>query len=113
MASDLSYVEYVCDQAGLNARLTYRKMFGEFALYLDGKVVALVCDNQLFVKPTTSGRELLGSVPEESPYPGAKPHLLVAVEIDDPDLLRRLLIATAQALPLPKPKRAKQSARPK
>ena len=24
--------------------LSYRKMFGEYALYLDGKVVALVCD---------------------------------------------------------------------
>lgn len=49
MASDVDFVAYVCEQAGLGDALSYRKMFGEYALYLDGRVVALVCDNMLFV----------------------------------------------------------------
>lgn len=62
MASDQSYVVYVCEQASLGSSLSYKKMFGEFALYLEGKVVALVCDNQLFLKPTPAGKKMLGVV---------------------------------------------------
>lgn len=50
MASDLAFVEYVCDQVGNVGNLSFKKMFGEYAIYLENKVVALVCDNQLFVK---------------------------------------------------------------
>lgn len=108
MASDQSYVEYVCDQAGLGTSLSYRKMFGEFALYLDGRVVALVCDNQLFVKPTAEGRKMLGVVSEYSPYPGAKPQFRIGDELDDRDLMKRLFVATARALPPPKAKATKR-----
>ena len=31
MATDLSFVEYVTDQAQLGDRLTHKKMFGEYA----------------------------------------------------------------------------------
>ena|SRR3569832_20273 len=108
MATDQSYIEYVCEQASLGSALSYRKMFGEFALYLEGKVVALVCDNQLFLKPTPEGRQLLRGVSEHSPYPGAKPHFRLCDELDDRDLLKRLLLATARALPHPKAKPAKR-----
>jgi TfoX/Sxy family transcriptional regulator of competence genes len=79
-------------------------MFGEFALYLDGKVVALVCDDQLYLKPTAEGRQFLGTVPEASPYPGCRPFLLMSAELDDPERLAAALRITADALPLPKPK---------
>lgn len=52
-------------------------MFGEYALYLDNKVVALVCDNQCFVKPTPGGRAFIGEVTEGFPYRGAKTAFLV------------------------------------
>jgi TfoX/Sxy family transcriptional regulator of competence genes len=102
MASDASYVEYVMEQAALGAALTCKKMFGEYALYLDGKVVAFVCDNQVFVKPTAAGRALLDDVVEQAPYPGGKPHYLIDEGLEDRSLLQRLLRATAQALPAPK-----------
>ena len=107
MASDQSYVEYICEQADLAGALSYKKMFGEYALYLKGKVVALVCDNQLFLKPTIEGREILGAVSERPPYPGAKPHFLIGDDIDDREVLRRLLTATARVFPLFKSKTTK------
>lgn len=110
MASDQDFVQYVCEESGLRDALTYKKMFGEYALYLDGKVVALVCDNQLFVKPTAEGRGLLVAVSEQPPYPGGKPYFQIDVAFDDPELLGRLLRTTALALPLPKPKAAKPKA---
>ena len=79
-------------------------MFGEYALYLDGKVVALICDDQLFLKPTPEGQKYLGSVSEAPPFPGAKNWFLLSSEIDDPDQLGEALRVTARALPAPRPK---------
>lgn len=84
-----------------------RKMFGEYALYLDGKVVALVCDDRLFVKPLAEARALLAGAEEAPPYPGAKPHLVADAWLDEPDTLAGALRAVAAVLPPPKPRKAK------
>lgn len=112
MATDATFVDYVCDQAGLGSRLTVKRMFGEYALYVDGKVVAFACDNQVFVKPTAAGRALLPGAREGKPYPPAKPHLLMVDELEDRMLWQRVLLTTADALPPPAPrKRAGKAAR--
>ena len=104
MASAQDFVDYVCDQVALLDKLTYKKMFGEYALYLEGKVVALICNNEVFVKPTAEGERLLGSTHLASPYPGAKLYFQVCEHLEDRELIRRLFLATAAALPVPKPK---------
>ena len=108
MASDLDFVEYVVDQMEDAGVITYKKMFGEYAVYCRGKVVALVCDNQLFVKPTESGRAFIGDVVEAPPYPGAKPSFLIGEGMEDRDWLGRLVRLTEKELPLPKPKKGKK-----
>lgn len=107
MASDLEFVEYACDQLGGAGHISYRKMFGEAAVYCQGKVVALICDNRLFVKPTHAGRALIGKPVEGPPYPGAKPHFLIEERLDDRDWLADLIRATYAELPEPKPKKPK------
>lgn len=111
MASDQSYVEYICEQANLAGALSFKKMFGEYALYLEGRVIALVCENQLFLKPTAEGRKMLGTVSECPPYPGAKPHFLIGDEIEDREALTRLFTATARELPKPKTTKRKTKAK--
>lgn len=111
MASRSDTVHYLCDQAGFGKRLTFKKMFGEYALYLDGKVVAFICDDQLFLKPTPQARAYLGNVSEAPPYPGAKNYFLLTEELDDPDRLREALLITAGALPEPRPKSPRRSRR--
>ena len=84
-----------------------RKMFGEHAIYCDGKVVALICDDQLFVKKTVAAATMLGDKAEEGlPYPGAKPYFIVS-EIDNPRFMSQLMRVIADELPTPKPKKAK------
>lgn len=101
-------VEYVVDQMAAAGSVSFRKMFGEYGIYLDGKMFALVCDDQLFIRPTEAGRTLLGTVTEGSPYPGAKPHFLIAGEqFDNRELLSQLARITADALPLPAAKKKK------
>lgn len=110
MATDLSFVEFVLEQARLRERLTYRKMFGEFALYLDGKVVAFACDDSLFIKPVAAVESRTRGLPQRPPYPGAKLYPVADQLLDEPAELRELLLATAAALPKPKPK-AKKAAK--
>lgn len=82
-----------------------RKMFGEYAIYCNGKVVALVCDDQLFVKPTEHSATFLDASHETPPYPGAKNYLLVPEEKwDDADWLADFIRQTETAVPAPKPK---------
>src|SRR5260221_2064822 len=72
MGSRQSIVDYLVGQMATAGAVSARKMFGEYGVYCDGKMVALVCDDQLFVKPTASGRAHVGNVTEAPPYPGAK-----------------------------------------
>lgn len=41
-------------------KISFRKMFGEYTFYSKGKAVALICDNQLYAKPTKAGKEYIG-----------------------------------------------------
>lgn len=109
MSSQQKTVDYIQEQAGGAGTITARKMFGEYALYCDGKVMAFICDDQLFIKPTPAGRDYLGEVTEGEPYPGAKPYFLIDGDRwDDAEWLAGLVKTTADALPAPKPKAPKK-----
>jgi DNA transformation protein and related proteins len=109
MASDPEFVKFVCEQLRGAGEISSRRMFGEAAVYLQDKVIGLVCDNQFFVKPTEAGRTQLGTPMEAPPFPGANNWFLMA-DLDDPELLADLVRATALALPSPriKPKKKKK-----
>lgn len=111
MASDEEFVQSVHDQVRGVGDVSYRKMFGEYAVYVGQKVVALVCDNQLFLKPTDAARALLPSVAEAPPYPGAKPYFVVDEYLDDREMMSQLFRVTADALPAPKPKKKPKPAK--
>lgn len=108
LAQGLEFVEYVTDQVDDSCNLTHRMMFGGCALYLDGKVVALICDDQLFVKPTRAGREFIGNVVEAPAYPGAKNSFLIEDQIDEGEWLTNLLTVTAAELPVPRARQKKK-----
>ena len=106
MSSDQSFVEFVVDQMSDAGSITFRKMFGEYCVYCDTKVVALICNNKLFVKPTQSGRAFIGAgLVEARAYPKAKPSFLVEDRVEDRDWLSRLIKITASELPIPKKRR--------
>ncbi len=104
MPTDPSFVEFVLDTANLGPRLTGRKMFGEYGFHLDGKFVALACDNSFFLKQTPALAANGLDLPTRPPYTGAKPYPVADELLDTPELLTRLLLETASLLPEPKPK---------
>lgn len=108
MASSLEFVQYAAEQMREAGNITYRKMFGEYGVYCDGKIFALICDNQLFIKITKAGEEVgigleLEKVP---PYEGAKPYYLIE-DLEERERLTEFVIATCKELPVPKPKKKK------
>lgn len=108
MASKQGTVDYLVDQMAPAGAIAAKRMFGEYGLYCDGRFFAVVCDDQLYLKPTAAGREWIGAVVEAPPYPGASNWLLVDGERwDDGAWLARLAGLTAAALPPPAPKKPK------
>ncbi|MCB0265076.1 MAG: TfoX/Sxy family protein [Calditrichaeota bacterium] len=107
MASDKAFMDFVLEQIENAGLITYKKMFGEYGVYSNGKIFALVCDNQLFIKPTTAGRDFIGDVVEAPPYPGAKMYFLIEDQIENREWLNELIRVTVAELPEPKPKKKK------
>ena len=109
MATRQETIDFILDQVAGAGEARAQKMFGEYALYLDGRVVALVCDDQLFVKITEPGRDFVSERYEEGyAYSGAKASIHIPEELlDDHEWLSELLRITVLALPLPKPKKKK------
>lgn len=105
MASQSGFIQYVIEQMSDAGSITHRKMFGGDTIYCEGKVVALICNDQLFVKPTEVGRTFIGEVITAPAYPGAKPSFLVGDKIDDKAWITQLIQLTEKALPAPKPKK--------
>ncbi|EPY2273007.1 TfoX/Sxy family protein [Clostridium sporogenes] len=104
MASNIEFVEYVCDQISDAGNITYKKMFGDYGVYCNEKIIGLICDNQFFLKITKAGRELLHEVIEAPAYKGAKLSFLIEF-LDDREYLSKIVFATYKELPMPKPKK--------
>ena len=80
-----------------------RKMFGEYALYCNEKVVALVCRDELFLKDTEAGRMFAPNLELVPAYDGAKPGLRVPRDTwAETEWMSELISRTVDALPAKK-----------
>lgn len=104
MASNQNFVDFVMDQIQGAGEISVRKMFGEYAIYSDGKIFGLICDNQLFIKPTTAGKKFIGEPLEAPPYPGAKNSYLILDLLENSQWLSELIRISLPELPMQKTK---------
>ena len=108
MSTQKETIEFILEKLGHPKRFAMRAMFGEYALYADKKVVALVCDDQLFVKIVPASSELEQNCEKGEPYPGAKPHYIVEEDqLSKLDELPLILFQIAKSLPEKKSKKTK------
>jgi DNA transformation protein and related proteins len=109
MTTKPSTADFILEQLASAGSMRVHKMFGDYALYCDEKVVGLICEDQLFIKYTVPGKAFAeGRYSEGYAYPGAKASMDVSDAIDDQEFLCALVRMTADALPLPKPKKKKK-----
>lgn len=107
MASKPEFVEFVAEQLRDVGAITYKKMFGEYGLYCDGKFFAVICDDALFIKKTGAGQKVSPALKEAPPYEGAKNYFLVE-DVEDRELLTKLAAATCGELPEPKQRKGRK-----
>ena len=106
MASDQDFIEFVCDQITGCGEIRFRKMFGEYMVYVNDKPVLLVCDNTVYVKKLDVLEDLMVAAEVGIPYPGSKEHYIL--EIDDADLSKKVVDLLEPITPIPK-KRKKET----
>ena len=105
MTQDPGFVQFVIDQIDESCDMRHRMMFGGCTLYSKGKVVGLICDDRLFIKPTDAGRVFIGEPVMAPAYEGAKDSFLIEDKLEDREWLTELVSVTEQALPKPRPRR--------
>ncbi len=109
MATSESTAQFLLDQVSHAGAVRIRKMFGEYALYCNEKVVALICDDRFFMKPTEAGKAFIGEIEEAPPYPGSQPFYVIDEgKWEDSEWMGELVRITEEALPTPKKKLLKK-----
>jgi TfoX/Sxy family transcriptional regulator of competence genes len=111
MATRKETIEFILEKLGEPKRFAVRAMFGEYALYADGKVVGFVCDDQLYVKILPASVELEDICDKDEAYPGSKPYYVVEEsQLSQLNHLPEILIDIAKSLPAKKVKKKKSKA---
>ena len=108
MASSKEYLHFILEQLSNLEDISYRSMMGEYILYYRGKIVGGIYDDRLLVKKTKAALECMPAAVCDFPYEGAKEMLLVD-EVDNKEFLTKLFEAMYDELPLPKPRRRKET----
>ena len=104
MACNPDFVQYIVDQCSGAGEIAVKKMMGDYCIYCDGTLFGLVCDNNLYIKPTYPGAAALKELDLRSPYPGAKEHFYIG-DVDDSEYLTALIRASVPALTKSKPRK--------
>ena len=105
MATTSDYIEYVCEQISGEGDIRYKKMFGEYMVYVNEKPVIIVCNNIAYVKELSEISDLMNDADEGFPYKGAKEHYIL--DIDNRELSQEVVSRLEKIIPLPKPKKKK------
>ena len=105
MASSLDFIEYVCEQIADSGIVTYKKMFGEYMVYVNSKPILLVCDNTVYIKMLDCIQEKMKNAEISEPYGGAKSHYIL--DIDNAEFSKEVITLLESVTPLPKPKKKK------
>ena len=105
MATSIDYIEYVCEQIRGVGEIRYKKMFGEYMVYVNDKPVIIVCDNNTFVKKFDCIEEMMKDAETGCPYKGAKEHYIL--DIDNSEFCKAIVTEVEKVTTLPKPRKKK------
>lgn len=99
MASSTEFIDFVCSQIAEVGIVRAKKMFGDYCLYYNGKVIGLICDDYLYLKPLPQLQPLLHECDQrmQPPYDGAKPHYVIS-DVDDRDYVSLLVKTVAESI---------------
>ena len=105
MATSVDFIEFVYESVKKYGFARYKKMFGEYMVYIDEKPVFLVCDNTVYIKKHAGIEQLMADSDVGHPYNGAKEHYIL--DIENANLLDCIIPMLVQLTPFPKEKKKK------
>ena len=79
--------------------IVIRHMMGGYLVYLNGKLIGDICDNELFLKRTPTSDRLLADSELRYPYNGSKTLMYVFDRFEDTVLVLELLSGMYAELP--------------
>lgn len=103
MATSVDFIEYVCEQIHGEYSVRYKKMFGDYLVYVNDKPIFTVCDNCVYVKMLAPIDDIMKDAEIGKPYDGAKDNYIL--DIDNSELVDQLVPILEQITPLPKRKK--------
>lgn len=99
MATSIDFIEYVLEQISELSNVRYRKMFGEYMIYVNDKPTLLVCDDIVFIKKHESIEHLMSGEDVGIPYKSAKEHYIL--DIDNQELCIEVINTIVPFLKVP------------
>ena len=99
------YNEYVREVLSAAGDIVIKSMMGGYLVYLNGKLIGDICDNELFLKRTPTSDRLLADSELRNPYEGSKTLMHVFDRFEDKELIQELLGGMYTELPAPKKKK--------
>ena len=99
--------EYVRECFSTVGDIVIKAMMGGYLIYLNGKLIGDICDNELFLKRTPTSDMLLADSELRYPYEGSKTLMHVFDRFEDTDLIAELLEGMYTELPEKKAKKAR------
>ena len=99
------FIEYVRESFSTVGDIVIKAMMGGYLVYLNGKLIGDICDNELFLKRTPASDMLLADSELRYPYEGSKTLMHVFDRFEDTALVAELLEGMYAELPEKKPKK--------
>lgn len=106
MSTTQEYIDYVMEKISDVGEIRYRKMFGEYMIYVNDKPILNICDNTVFVKQLDCIAELMKDAEKGYPYDGAKESYILDVE--NAEFAEKVILELEKVIPVPKPRKRKK-----
>lgn len=106
MSTSEDFIRFVTDQVAQAGEVRYRKMFGEYMVYVFDRPVLLVCDSTVYIKKHEAVNALMKDASVGTPYAGAKEHYIL--DIEDVPFALDVIAALLPVTPIPVKKSRKK-----
>lgn len=103
MACSPDFITFICDVLTPLGEVRFRKMMGDYVIYVNDKCVITACDNIAFVKKLPCIAELMVDAETGCAYKGAKESYIL--DFQDRQKVLKVIETLWKELPFPKTKK--------
>lgn len=103
MACSTEFIDFICEVLAPLGEVRFRKMMGDYVIYVNDKCVITACDNNAFIKKIDCIAPLMTDAETGCAYEGAKDSYIL--DFSDQRKAREVIAILWDALPFPKNKK--------